>query len=345
VLAVVYDRPGVPPEVREIDPPQCPDAGVVVRVMATGVCRSDWHAWKGHDPVPLPMVPGHEFAGIVHEVGSEVASWQVGDRVTVPFVLGCGKCAYCAAGDQHVCPNQSQPGFTYPGSWAELVAVPAAEANMVRLPDEVEYVAGASLGCRFATAFRALRTHGRVRPGQAVAIHGCGGAGLSAVMIAKALGARVVAVDLGEQARHLAIELGADEVIDPAETSDAAARIVELTDGGAHVSVDAVGAPAVAAASVRCLRRRGRHVQVGLLLGGNATAGLPMDLVVARELQVLGSHGMPAGDYPAMLELIARGELDPRRLVRSVIDLAAAPAALMAMDEPSPSPGITVITA
>jgi alcohol dehydrogenase len=345
VLAVVYDRPGVPPEVRKIDPPQCPDAGVVVRVMATGVCRSDWHAWKGHDPVPLPMVPGHEFAGIVHEVGSEVASWQVGDRVTVPFVLGCGKCAYCAAGDQHVCPNQSQPGFTYPGSWAELVAVPAAEANMVRLPDEVEYVAGASLGCRFATAFRALRTHGRVGPGQVVAIHGCGGAGLSAVMIAKALGARVVAVDLGEQARHLAIELGADEVIDPAETSDAAARIVELTDGGAHVSVDAVGAPAVAAASVRCLRRRGRHVQVGLLLGGNATAGLPMDLVVARELQVLGSHGMPAGDYPAMLELIARGELDPRRLVRSVIDLAAAPAALMAMDEPSPSPGITVITA
>jgi alcohol dehydrogenase len=344
VLAVVYDRPGVPPEVREIDPPQCPAAGVVVRVMATGVCRSDWHAWKGHDPVPLPMVPGHEFAGIVHEVGSEVASWQVGDRVTVPFVLGCGKCAYCAAGDQHVCPNQSQPGFTYPGSWAELVAVPAAEANMVRLPDQVEYVAGASLGCRFATAFRALRTHGRVRPGQVVAIHGCGGAGLSAVMIAKALGARVVAVDLGEQARLLAIELGADEVIDPAETPDAAARIVELTDGGAHVSVDAVGAPAVAAASVRCLRRRGRHVQVGLLLGDNATAGLPMDLVVARELQVLGSHGMPAGDYPAMLELIARGALDPRRLVRSVIDLAAAPAALMAMDEPSPSPGITVIT-
>jgi alcohol dehydrogenase len=344
VLAVVYDRPGVPPEVREIDPPQCPAAGVVVRVMATGVCRSDWHAWKGHDPVPLPMVPGHEFAGIVHEVGSEVASWQVGDRVTVPFVLGCGKCAYCAAGDQHVCPNQSQPGFTYPGSWAELVAVPAAEANMVRLPDQVEYVAGASLGCRFATAFRALRTHGRVRPGQVVAIHGCGGAGLSAVMIAKALGARVVAVDLGEQARLLAIELGADEVIDPAETPDAAAHIVELTDGGAHVSVDAVGAPAVAAASVRCLRRRGRHVQVGLLLGDNATAGLPMDLVVARELQVLGSHGMPAGDYPAMLELIARGALDPRRLVRSVIDLAAAPAALMAMDEPSPSPGITVIT-
>ena len=99
----------------------------------------------------------------------------------------------------------------------------------------------------------------------------------------------------------------------------------------------------MAAASVACLRRRGRHVQVGLLLGAAATAGLPMDLVVSRELEILGSHGMPAGDYPEMLALIARGDLDPRVLVRSVIDLAAAPAALMAMDDPSAHAGITVI--
>jgi D-arabinose 1-dehydrogenase-like Zn-dependent alcohol dehydrogenase len=343
VHAVVYDRPGVRPEVREIDPPACPPGGVVVRVHATGVCRSDWHAWRGHDPVPLPMVPGHEFAGTVHQVGSDVASWAVGDRVTAPFVLGCGRCAYCAAGDQHVCPDQVQPGFTYAGSWAELVVVPAAESNVVRLPDDVDFVSGASLGCRFATAFRAVRTHGGVTGGDAVAIHGCGGAGLSAVMVAKALGARVFAVDVGEEARGLASRLGADEVIDPAQTPDVAARILDLTDGGVHVSLDAVGSPAVAAASVRCLRRRGRHVQVGLLLGEDATAGLPMDLVVSRELQVLGSHGMPAGDYPEMLAMIARGDLDPRLLVHSVIGLSAAPAALMAMDQPSTSPGMTVI--
>jgi alcohol dehydrogenase len=289
------------------------------------------------------MVPGHEFAGTVDQVGSEVTSWVVGDRVTAPFVLGCGRCAYCAAGDQHVCPDQAQPGFTYAGSWAELVAVPAAESNMVRLPDDVDFVSGASLGCRFATAFRAVRTHGGVGAGDAVAVHGCGGAGLSAVMVAKALGARVFAVDLGTEARRLAGRLGADEVIDPAETPDVVARIHELTEGGAQVSLDAVGSPTVATASVRCLRRRGRHVQVGLLLGEDATAGLPMDLVVSRELQVLGSHGMPAGDYPEMLEMIARGDLDPRLLVHSVIDLQAAPAALVAMDEPSPSPGMTVI--
>jgi D-arabinose 1-dehydrogenase-like Zn-dependent alcohol dehydrogenase len=345
VQAVVYDRPAATPVVREIAPPQCPADGVVVRVRATGVCRSDWHAWKGHDPVPLPMVPGHEFSGTVDEVGSGVTSWKVGDRVTVPFVLGCGRCEYCAAGEQQVCPDQSQPGFTIPGSWAELVAVPAAETNMVRLPGAVDFVVGATLGCRFATAFRAVRTHGQVEAGQVVAVHGCGGAGLSAVMIAKALGARVIAVDLSEEARRLAGVLGADDVVDPVATPDVAARIRELTGGGAHVSLDAVGHPAVAASSVTCLRRRGRHVQVGLLLGADATAGLPMDLVVSRELQVLGSHGMPAGDYPAMLEMIARGDLDPRRLVHSLIDLAAAPAALMAMDDPSGILGMTVISA
>ncbi len=334
VRAVVYDAYGATPEVREIPPPACPRDGIVVRVHATGVCRSDWHAWRGHDPVPLPMVPGHELAGTVHEVGPDVSSWVVGDRVTVPFVLGCGRCGYCAAGDQHVCPDQEQPGFTYPGSWAELVAIPRAEANAVALPDSVDLVAAASLGCRFATSFRALHTHGRVGAGDAVAVHGCGGAGLAAVMIAAAVGARVVAVDPSASARERALELGADEVLDPTVTSDLPGRIRSWSDGGAHVSLDAVGLPAVAQASVACLRPRGRHVQVGLLLGPDATAGIPMDLVVARELSVLGSHGMPAGDYPAMLDLVASGALDPRELVGSVIDLAGAPAALMAMDEP-----------
>ena len=342
--AVVYDAYGTRPEVREVEPPTCPADGVVVRVGATGVCRSDWHAWRGHDPVPLPMVPGHELAGTVDAVGPDARSWTVGDRVTVPFVLGCGRCSWCLAGDTHVCPDQQQPGFTYPGAWAELVAVPHAEANVVALPDDVDLVSGASLGCRFATSFRALDTHGQVVPGQVVAVHGCGGAGLAAVMIAKALGARVIAVDPSDAARHRALDLGADEVVDPAQHADVPSRVHDLSDGGAHVSLDAVGDPAVAAASVASLRGRGRHVQVGLLLGAASRAGIPMDLVVARELQVLGSHGMPAGDYPAMLELIAGGALDPRRLVGSVIDLDRAPAALMAMDAPvAGAAGMTVV--
>ena len=218
----------------------------------------------------------------------------------------------------------------------------AADLNVVPLPDEVDLVTAASLGCRFATAYRALTTHGRVRPGDWVAVHGCGGVGLSAVMIAAALGADVVAVDLSPEARALALELGATAVLDGAD--DPVAAITELTDGGAQVSLDAVGSPATAVASVRCLRPRGRHVQVGLLLGDDAAPPLPMDRVVARELEIHGSHGMPARDYPALLELVASGALRPDRLVRRVIDLDEAGAALAAMSRPATSTGMTVVS-
>ena len=340
--AVVYDAYRATPVLRDVEPPDCPEDGVVVDVRATGVCRSDWHAWTGHDPVPLPMVPGHELAGVIASVGRQVRRWSVGDRVTAPFVLGCGRCGWCEAGEQQVCPDQRQPGFTYPGSWAEQVALPAADANLVLLPDSVDFVAGAALGCRFATSFRALFTHGAVGPGEVVAVHGCGGAGLSAVVIAKALGAVVVAVELSAEGRALAGSLGADVVVDPGEVGDVA-TYVQAEVGGAHVSLDAVGSPVTAAASVSCLRRRGRHVQVGLLIGDNAHPPLPMDVVVAHELSIHGSHGMPAGDYPTMLAMISAGSLDPRPLVQRVVGLEDGPSELITLDDPAAARGITVL--
>lgn len=336
-----YDAYGALPVLVERPEPDCPEDGVLVAVRASGVCRSDWHAWQGHDPVPLPQVPGHEYAGVVAAVGAAVTTRRVGERVTAPFVCGCGRCAWCAAGDAQVCPDQQQPGFTRPGSFAELVAVPAADLNVVPLPDALDFVTAASLGCRFATSYRALTAHGRVGPGDWVAVHGCGGVGLSAVMIAAALGARVVAVDVSAAALRLAAELGAETVVPGGPA--AAARVREVSGGGAHVSLDAVGSAATAVASVRSLRRRGRHVQVGLLLGEHATPPLPMDLVVAQELQLLGSHGMAARDYPAMLELVASGALRPDRLVGAVVALADAGAALAAMSGPASTPGITVV--
>jgi D-arabinose 1-dehydrogenase-like Zn-dependent alcohol dehydrogenase len=341
--AVQYQSYGVLPEVVDLPPPGCPADGALVRVRGTGVCRSDWHAWQGHDPVPLPHVPGHELAGEVVEVGPAVGADgpRVGERVTVPFVCGCGRCAYCLAGDAQVCPHQTQPGFTGPGSFAEVVAIHAAALNVVPLPDSVDFVTAASLGCRFATAYRALSAHGRVRAGDWVAVHGCGGVGLSAVMIAVALGARVVAVDVSPAARGRAAELGAELVL-PA-TGGVASTVIDVTDGGAHVSLDAVGAPETAVASVSCLRPRGRHVQVGLLLGGNATPALPMDRVVARELEIYGSHGMAARDYPGLLRLVETGALRPDLLVGSVIGLEQAGAALDAMSRPATAAGITVV--
>ncbi|GAB3683773.1 zinc-dependent alcohol dehydrogenase family protein [Angustibacter aerolatus] len=341
--AVRYDAVGQLPRLTDVPEPVCPDGGVVVRVGATGVCRSDWHAWRGHDPVALPHVPGHELAGTVAEVGAGVRGWRVGDRVTVPFVCGCGACPTCAAGDQQVCPHQTQPGFTGPGSFADLVALHAADTNLVGLPDGLDDVTAAALGCRFATAFRALTAHGGLRAGQWLAVHGCGGAGLSAVMIGVALGARVVAVDVSPVALDAAHRLGADALVDASSGTPVAEAVRELTGGGAHVSLDCAGHPDVAVASVRGLRRRGRHVQVGLLLGARSTPPLPMDLVVAHELSVHGSHGMAAHEYPAMLAMVADGRLDPARLVGSVVPLGEAGAALAALDDAPAHAGLTVV--
>jgi alcohol dehydrogenase len=330
--AQVYDAVGAPVALRQIPEPALPPDGAIVDVRATGVCRSDWHAWRGHDPVPLPHVPGHEFAGVVAALGRDVTGFAVGDRVTAPFVNGCGLCDYCRSGNAQVCPDQTQPGFTHPGSFAERVVVRAAGTNLVALPDEIDFVGAAALGCRFATAFRALRGLDRAANsprGATVAVYGCGGVGLSAVMIAVALGARVLAVDPSEAARSAAADLGAipkTEVL-----------------GEADVAIDAYGSAETAMASVLSLRRGGRHVQVGLMLGANARAPLPWDLVVAHELEIAGSHGMAAADYPAMLDLVVSGRLNPRRLVGSTIPLADAGAALMAMDSPVARAGGIVV--
>jgi alcohol dehydrogenase len=343
--AVSYAAYAEPPLVIDVADPSCPEDGVVIRVRATGVCRSDWHAWLGHDPVPLPMIPGHELAGTVEIVGSRVSRWQIGDRVTVPFACGCGHCELCAVGDTHVCPQQTQPGFTGWGSFAEFVAIHAADTNLVALPDSLDYVQAASLGCRFATAYRAVVSQGRLNADQWLAVYGCGGVGLSAVMIAGALGARVVAVDVSDAALQAARAVGAVSVVQAAglDPTDVAAAVIDATAGGAHVSIDALGSPTTLTASVMSLRPRGRHMQVGLLLGDQANAPVPMGRAIARELQILGVHGMPARDYQEMLAFIAAGKLDVSRLVGRVIGLDEAPAALMAMSQPATLSGMTIV--
>jgi len=341
--AVLYDHVGERPRLTELAIPACPPDGALVRVEATGVCRSDWHAWRGHDPVPLPMVPGHEFAGVVAEVGDAVTRFRVGDRVTAPFVNGCGRCEWCRRGEAQVCPDQTQPGFTRHGSFADYVVVTAADLNLVALPDSVSFDAAAALGCRFATAFRAVTRHGRVVAGDEVVIFGAGGVGLSAVMIATALGARTTVVDLSDAALRLAEELGATTVIRWTDTSQVEAAVIETTRGGADVTIDAVGSADTAASGVRSLRRRGTHVQVGLMLGAASLAPVPWDRVIAWELRVLGSHGMAAADYPELLAMIEAGRVDPARLIAGTTNLAGAIDALVGMDAAVPAAAGIVI--
>ncbi|MFI8632826.1 zinc-dependent alcohol dehydrogenase family protein [Microbacterium sp. NPDC077663] len=339
--AMIMDRIAGPLTVAEVPDPVAPDGGVVIEVHATGLCRSDWHAWVGHDDIALPHVPGHEFAGVVASVGRGVERWHVGDRVTVPFVCGCGRCEWCLAGDAQVCPNQEQPGFTHWGSFAERVAIHAADRNLVAVPEQISLAAAAALGCRFATAYRALTARARLRAGEWVVIVGAGGVGLSAVMIATALGARVIAVDRSASALEVARSLGAEHAL-LADGSDIPAEVHSLTGGGAHVSVDAVGSEQTCADAVHSLRRRGRHVQVGLLPSASGLSAVPMARAIAWELDLLGSHGMAAEDYPGMLQLITRGALRPQDLVERTVSLAEAAELLPAMDTASPA-GMTII--
>jgi alcohol dehydrogenase len=368
--AVIFDDFGADLEVREVPAPEPSPGGAVIRVEATGLCRSDWHGWQGHDSdiQTLPHVPGHELAGVVESVGTGVGSWRAGDRITVPFVCACGSCGACASGNQQVCERQTQPGFTHWGSFAEYVAIDNADTNLVALPEEMAFTTAASLGCRFATAFRAVTAVGRVQPDEWVAVHGCGGVGLSAVMIAAAAGARVIAVDVSPQALELARRFGAVECVTaatPPDTSaetapgassktafgapppgtsgsggggaEVAGRIRDLTSGGAHVSLDALGAPGTCVSSIESLRRRGRHVQIGLLPGLTA---LPMNRVIGYELELLGSHGMAAHAYPAMLKAVMDGELRPDLLLTRSIGLDEAGPALAAIGS---VPGVTMI--
>jgi alcohol dehydrogenase len=336
VRALVFDAYGGPLTVRDVPEPIAPAAGVTVQVGATGICRSDWHGWQGHDPdIRLPHVPGHELAGTISSVGPLVTRWHVGDRVTVPFVNACGTCAPCLVGDQQVCASQRQPGFTHWGSFAEYVALDAADVNLVALPDELSFVVAASLGCRFATSYRAVLGQGRAVASEWVVVHGCGGVGLSAVEVAVSVGASVIAVDVSAGALELALALGASHAVQPPSVGE----VLALTGGGAHLSLDALGSPQTCLDSIACLRPRGRHVQVGLLPGEPFAA--PMARVLAQELELLGSHGMAAHAYPEMLERIASGALRPDRLVTRELSLDEAGEALASVGA---QPGIAVIT-
>ena len=347
--AAVLAEYGEPLDVREIDDPEPASHGVVVEVDACGICRSDWHAWRGHgewadDRVPLGQVLGHEPAGEIVEVGREVTALSVGERVAVPFSLGCGSCRTCLNGHGNVCADDRALGFeeAAPGAFAERVHVPNAEYNVTRLPDGVSPVAMAALGCRYVTAYNALARRADLKAGEWLAVVGCGGVGLSAVQLGAALGARVLAVDLDERALDLADELGARATVDA--TDDPVSEIRDLTNGGAHVALDALGSAETFRTTIDSLRRRGRHVQVGLT-GENerGEVSLPVDELTRNEIDLLGARGLSPTRYGDLFDLLAGGEIDPGTLVTREVSLDEVSDRLTAMDDYGVT-GIEVVT-
>ena len=341
--AALYTEFQQPLTIDDVPDPVPTGNGVVIAVKACGICRSDWHGWMGNDPdIRLPHVPGHEIAGVVSAVGSNVRNFVGGERVTLPFVCGCGGCAQCLSGNQQVCDRQFQPGFTAWGGFAEYVAIEYADTNLVELPDDIDFVAASGLGCRFITSFRAVKDQGKVKPGEHVAVWGCGGVGLSAIMIAKGLGAEVVAIDIDDAKLEFALNAGADAVVNSTVMSDVVTAVRDITRGGAHVSLDALGHPKVVYDSISSLRKRGKHIQVGIMEKGSHQTVIPMDLVIGRELEILGSHGMQAHKYGEIFEMIKDGKLDPGKLVGRTVSLDQAIGELTDMNSFS-GVGVTVI--
>jgi len=332
--AAIFEKFQGPITIQNIKDPTPKNHGVVIKVIATGLCRSDWHGWMGHDSdILLPHIPGHELAGTIESIGNNVQNFRIGDRVTAPFVCGCGTCYQCNSGNQQVCDNQSQPGFTHWGSFAEYVALDYADTNLVKIPDEIDDLTAATLGCRFITSYRAIVEQGKVTGGQYVVIHGCGGVGLSAIMIANALGAQVIAVDINDKTLNFTKEIGAVATINASQSSDVVEQIKILTNGGAHVSVDALGSQTTCFNSVSNLRKRGKHIQIGLMTGHHQQPKIPMDKVLANELEIIGSHGMQAFKYPEMMRMIKTGKLNPSKLIEKTITLEESTIALTNMDK------------
>jgi alcohol dehydrogenase len=345
--AAVMEGIREPLVVRDVPDPTLPANGVVLRVEANGICRSDWHLWTGDWSwfglqVVVPHVLGHEFCGVVEEVGRDVTRWAKGDRVLVPFSMGDGTCEWCRTGHHNICDALLTPGVVSWGGYARRAAVPFADVNLVALPPAVGFVDAASMGCRYMTSFHGVVDQARVEAGEWVAVHGCGGVGLSAVQIATALGANVVAVDVAEEKLAVAKELGAVATVNAAGT-DAAAAVVEVTKGGAHVSIDALGIGATCRNSINSLRKRGRHLQIGLTSAEDkGEVALPIDVIVLKEVTIIGSLGMQAPRFGAMLRMVESGKLAPGKLVHKRIPLEEAGDVLASMDRFA-TVGVTVI--
>ncbi|MEC3862995.1 alcohol dehydrogenase catalytic domain-containing protein [Mesobacterium sp. TK19101] len=343
MLAARLAGPRQPLSLQELPDPVAPAGGVVLRVLACGVCRSDWHVWCGVDPdVVWPITPGHEYCGEVVSVGAGVGRWSVGDRVIAPFILACGQCPDCAAGHQTICKSQVLPGFTCNGAFASHIAVAHADANLTALPEEMDPALAAALGCRTTTAWHALTGRAALKGGEWLVVYGAGGVGLSALLLGRALGARVAMVDVVPERLDYAGMLGAEVTID-ARDGDPARAVREATGGGADVAIEALGIAETTVNALKSLRKLGRMVQVGMPAGAHCTMPIPMDAIYSGQLAVYGTRGMPAHRYPSLLSLIEGGHVDLTPLIARRVKLSEASAELAAFDTPG-APGVAVIT-
>ena len=307
--------------VKEIADPTIDKEGALVKVMANGVCRSDWHVWAGELDSGSSVL-GHELCGIIEEVGSEVKNFKKGDRVIVPITGSEGSCPYCLKGQVHLCDAPDIPGFTYSGGFGEYVPVPRADRNLVHLPEEVSFPEGAALGCRFMTSYHGVVDIARVRPGETVVVYGCGGIGLSAIHIATSLGAHVIGVDINDSNLKLAKQMGAVHTIN-GKQKDPVEAVVEWTKGGADVSVDALGIAQTCVNAIHSLKKGGRHLQIGVTTKEeNGYISIPIDEMLMKGIHLYTTLGLPVHRFDTLLSSVAEGKLQPGKMVSGEISIS-----------------------
>ncbi len=317
--AVRLLEPGRPLAMQEVPLPSIGPRDVLVRVKAAGVCHSDSHYRAGVSPVePLPLTLGHEVAGVVEQIGADVSNVQVGNRVCLHYLVSCGDCFYCSRGSEQFCINASMLGKYRDGGYAEYIGLPAR--NAFRLPDEISFEQGAIMMCSSATSFHALRK-GRLEAGETVAVFGVGGLGMSAVQLARALGALdVYAVDINADKLDMAARFGAIPV--DASQGDPVAEIKRLTGGqGVDVALELVGLPLTVRQSIESLAVFGRAVMVGL--GDEPVEVNPYQELICREAEIIGSADHLAHELPLLIELARRGALDFSGVVTDTLPLDA----------------------
>jgi len=310
-----------PLELQDVLIPNIGEKDILVRVRAAGICHSDAHYRAGRSAMGmLPITLGHEVAGVVEKVGTQVTNIKVGERVCLHYNLTCGDCYYCHAGNEQFCGQVKMIGHHVDGGYAEYIAVPAR--NAISLPDEIPFEAGATLMCASATAMHALHK-GRVKAGETVAVFGVGGLGLSAIQLAKASGAvEVYAVDIKQDKLELASEYHAIPI--DASRIDAVAEIRKLTKGkGVDVALEMIGMSKTMEQAIDSVGNLGRAVMVGL--NQQSISINTYMQVLGKEAEIIGSNDHLLQELPGLVELARRNILDTSRVVSQVIPLDASP--------------------
>ncbi len=310
--AAIFHASHQPLAIEEVPTPQPGPGQVLVRVAACGLCHTDLHYLDHGVPTfkKPPLILGHEISGTIAALGEGVDSWQEGDRVLLPAVYGCGQCTMCRQGRENICQQMVMFGNNVDGGYAEYVLAPAKD--VLALPEGIPLVEAAIIADAVTTPYHAVVNRGRVQPGDQVVVYGCGGIGLNVVQMAALVGARVIAVDLVAEKLQWARRLGAAETVDASQEDRPDKAVRRLTGGGADIAFEAIGLPLTQQQAFSSLRAGGRLVLVGF-----AAERMQLDggRTMYREMEIVGSLGCRAVDYPRVIALVEQGKLKVAELV------------------------------